>query len=176
MTLIDELKKNPNAKTNELPKPFHSEHADWVDYKLGVEIAENRPFLTEIVKAMVAAEIIGEGCNWDPYGEGYDEGPGELRDSWRKGGHISTGQWEGYVSDIPAVDALHAELLAIAQDVYENTGEIPTPEKIMTEVGKWLAPRSNEEREEATITKIKHLYSSLSTDGKQKVIDQSDRW
>lgn len=162
--LIDKLKENPNAKASELP---YEDWAGFAQLKMrGKVLSDDRPFLEAVLEAMEDADIYGEGCNWDPYDEGYDDGPGNVRDFWRKGYYVSTGQWSGYVLEVPAIDALHAELLYRVQNMAEGVGEAPKPEEVMEELNEWQGPRSQEDKDEDYINQIRALYSELSNDGK----------
>lgn len=171
--LIDALKANPRARPSEVP------YQNWQGFAplaaKGVVLHESDSFLSQVLSKMVELEIIGEGCNWYPYDDGYDEGPGEIKDSWRNGYYCSTGQWSGYVSEVPAVDALHAELLRAAQGVYEGIPKFSLfeqnvdPANMISNLSDWNGPRSMAERDAAGIEQIKDLYGSLSTDGQKNV-------
>ncbi len=125
-------------------------------------------------EVIVAAVSQGDGASidgddgisgWDPYDEGYDDGPGDLSDSWTKGHGVSTGQFSGYVAEY-AECRFSAELLMRGFDGVDGW----TPEDFVKGMKEWNAPRPDDERYAAIVEDIKEQFGCLPEEEQQVVL------
>ncbi len=87
--LLDQLTKQPDAKVADLPDAH-----EWAEKFLGraISLEPTQTFLSEILRLCQEEHPGFDVCHWDPYEEGFDDGPGDLTDSWHTEDSISTGQ------------------------------------------------------------------------------------
>ena len=104
--------------------------------------------------------------HWDPYSEGYDNGPGDdVLDSWRKENHVMSGAFRGYVAEY-ASNRFTAQLLESGYD--DGTY---SPESFVDEMKEWEPPRSDDERHEATMATIKKEFNCLPEDEQHLILN-----
>ena len=141
--------------------------------KKPVTLDRTRPFLTQAV-ALISSEsgLAYEVTPWEPDDEGYDGGPdeNELGDSWHTDDYRSTGNYSGLVVGCDGVfDELGAILVAVA-DVGHHDEDEMAEEFSDLAVEDWVAPDSQQKRDERISDQIRGLFVGLSDPAKKALL------
>lgn len=150
--LLDALKENPLALTSDLPNA--QEWANRLFLRTDIKLEGDKSFLEQIVKWLSDWDngIVNDATGWDPYDDGYDDGPGDLMDCWHTDEHTSNGQYRGTTVDCNNVfDLLGALIVCVTHRADDCDQESMEAEFKRMAEKDWIAPASDEVRDETLL-------------------------
>lgn len=120
-------------------------------------------FLEQIVTRVNSGDVDGDATPWDPYDEGYDDGPGDLMDCWHTDERTANGQYRGTTVDCENVfDELGALVICVASWWAGDLDDLASEFTSAAEVD-WVPPASQAERDAVVVERIRIMWGGLST-------------
>lgn len=164
--MLDQLLANPRALVEDLPGA-----QEWAAKFFGtavtgaVQLELVTPFLDQIANFYDAGNAHAcESISWDPYEDGYDDGPGDIADDWRTDDTISTGQYRGTVVT-GAFDKLSAIMGALLDDSERDENLYDAFVKLAEE--DWVPPRPAAERDKTISQEVRYYWKKLSPEAQR---------